>query len=43
MSGDTLKNSLKQVLEEATKSIKNVSSLSDLESMRVKFLGKKLS
>ena len=43
MSGDTLKNSLKQVLEEATKSIKNVSSLSDLESMRVKFLGKKSS
>ena len=43
MSGDTLKNSLKQVLEEATKSIKNVRSLSDLESMRVKFLGKKSS
>ena len=43
MSGDTLKNSLKQVLEEATKSIKNVNSLSDLESMRVKFLGKKSS
>jgi len=43
MSGDTLKNSLKQVLEEATKSIKNVSSLPDLESMRVKFLGKKSS
>ena len=43
MSGDTLKSSLKQVLEEATKSIKNVSSLSNLESMRVKFLGKKSS
>ena len=41
MSVDTLKNSLKKVLEEAVKSIKNVNTLSDLESMRVKYLGKK--
>ncbi len=43
MSVDILKNSLKKVLEEAVKSIKNVNSLSDLESMRVKYLGKKSS
>ena len=41
MSVDTLKSSLKKVLEEAVKSIKNVNTLSDLESMRVKYLGKK--
>ena len=41
MSVDTLKNSLKKVLEEAVKSIKNVNTLSDLETTRVKYLGKK--
>ena len=41
MSGNTLKNDLKKVLEEATKSIKAVNNLDELESMRVKFLGKK--
>ena len=41
MPVDTLKNSLKKVLEEAVKSIKNVKSLSDLELTRVKYLGKK--
>ncbi len=43
MSGNTLKNDLKKVLEEAVKSIKAVNNLDDLESMRVKFLGKKSS
>ena len=43
MSVDKLKSSLKKVLEEAVKSIKNVNSLSDLESMRVRYLGKKSS
>ena len=43
MSGNTLKNDLKKVLEEAVKSIKDVNNLDDLESMRVKFLGKKSS
>ena len=43
MSGNTLKNDLKKVLEEATKSIKAVNNLDELESMRVKFLGKKSS
>ena len=41
MSVDTLKNSLKKVLDEAVKSIKDVNTLSDLESIRVKYLGKK--
>lgn len=43
MSGNTLKNDLKKVLEEATKSIKAVNNLDELESMRIKFLGKKSS
>ena len=43
MSGNTLKNDLKKVLEEAVKSIKDVNNLDDLELMRVKFLGKKSS
>ena len=41
MSGDTLKKDLERVLDEALKSIKDVSNLSDLEKARVHFLGKK--
>ena len=41
MSGDTLKSDLKKVLEEATQSIKDIDNPSDLEKLRVKFLGKK--
>ena len=41
MSGDTLKSDLKKVLEEATQSIKDIDNHSDLEKLRVKFLGKK--
>ena len=41
MSGDTLKQDLVRVLDEALNSIKGVNNLSDLEKMRVHFLGKK--
>ena len=41
MSGDNLKKDLKKILEEASKSIKNIKSISDLEKSRVQFLGKK--
>jgi len=41
MSGDTLKQDLARVLDEALKSIKDVNNLSDLEKTRVHFLGKK--
>tara|TARA_B100000767_G_scaffold260384_1_gene271000 strand:+ start:384 stop:1397 length:1014 start_codon:yes stop_codon:yes gene_type:complete len=41
MSGDTLKNDLKKVLDEALKSINDIKNISDLEKSRVKFLGKK--
>jgi phenylalanyl-tRNA synthetase alpha chain len=41
MSGDTLKQDLAKVLDEALKSIKDVNNPSDLEKVRVHFLGKK--
>ena len=41
MPGDTLKNDLKKVLDEALKSINDIKNISDLEKSRVKFLGKK--
>jgi phenylalanyl-tRNA synthetase alpha chain len=41
MSGKTLKSDLKKVLEEASKLIKDAKDLSELELLRVKFLGKK--
>ena len=41
MSGDILENDLKKVLVEALLSIKEINNLSDLEEIRVKFLGKK--
>jgi len=43
MSGDTLKQDLARVLDEALGSIKDVNNLSDLEKARVHFLGKKSS
>ena len=41
MSGDNLKKDLKKILEEASKSIKDINSISDLEKSRIQFLGKK--
>ena len=41
MSGNSLKNNLAKVLKEATELIQNTSNLSDLEKIRVQFLGKK--
>ena len=41
MSGDSLKNNLAKVLKEASDLIQNTSNLSDLEKIRVQFLGKK--
>jgi phenylalanyl-tRNA synthetase alpha chain len=41
MSGNSLKNNLSKVLKEATELIQNTSNLSDLEKIRVQFLGKK--
>jgi|TARA_B100001059_G_scaffold140940_1_gene141008 phenylalanyl-tRNA synthetase alpha chain len=41
MSGDSLKNDLTKVLNEATELVQKTGNLSDLEKLRVKFLGKK--
>jgi len=41
MSGDTLKQDLAEVLDEALKLIQGISNLSDLEKARIHFLGKK--
>jgi len=41
MSGNSLKNNLAKVLKEATELIQNTNNLSDLEKIRVQFLGKK--
>jgi phenylalanyl-tRNA synthetase alpha chain len=43
MPGDTLKQDLEVVLDEALKSIQDVNNLSNLEKVRVHFLGKKSS
>ena len=41
MSGDSQKQDLSKVLEEAEKLIKDTKNLSDLDKIRVQFLGKK--
>ena len=41
MSGDTLKQDLAEVLDEALKLIQGIGNLSDLEKARIHFLGKK--
>ena len=41
MSGDSLKNDLTKVLNEATELVQKTGNLPDLEKLRVKFLGKK--
>ena len=43
MPGDTLKQDLEVVLDEALKSIQDINNISDLEKARVHFLGKKSS